>query len=59
MFLDPLRFQLVELTLNIEGDQLTKSQEDSLRLKLSLLLKDNPVIQVRELRQVKFIMIFF
>lgn len=48
---DPLRFQLVELTLNIVGEQLTKSQEDSLRLKLSLLLKDNPVVQVRELRE--------
>ncbi|KAJ1521882.1 hypothetical protein ONE63_002221 [Megalurothrips usitatus] len=48
---DPLRFQLVELTLNIVGEQLTKSQEDSLRLKLSLLLKDNPVIRVRELRE--------
>lgn len=48
---DPLRLQLVELTLNIGGEQLTKSQEDSLRLKLSLLLKDNPVIRVREFRQ--------
>ncbi|XP_034230369.1 dyslexia-associated protein KIAA0319-like protein [Thrips palmi] len=48
---DPLRFQLVELTLNIVGEQLTKSQEDSLRLKLSLLLKDNPVVRIRELRE--------
>ena len=49
---DPRRFNLVELTLNIVGEQLTKSQEDSLRLKLSLLLKDNPIIQVQELREV-------
>lgn len=51
-FPDPRRFHLVELTLNIVGDQLTKSQEDSLRLKLSLLLKDNPIIRVQELREV-------
>ncbi|KAK3919328.1 Dyslexia-associated protein KIAA0319-like protein [Frankliniella fusca] len=48
---DPLRFQLVELTLNIVGEQLTKSQEDSLSLKLSLLLPGNPIVQVRELRE--------
>jgi len=49
---DPHRFDLVELALNIEGEQLMASQAEKVERKLSLLLKDDAVIQVRELRQV-------
>ncbi|XP_021932800.1 dyslexia-associated protein KIAA0319-like protein isoform X2 [Zootermopsis nevadensis] len=47
---DPHLFHLVELTLNIEGHMLTKAQESSLEMKLSLLLRDEAEIHVRELR---------
>jgi len=47
---DPHLNQLVELTLNIEGHMLTKAQESSLEMKLSLLLRDEAEIHVRELR---------
>ncbi|XP_023702907.1 dyslexia-associated protein KIAA0319-like protein isoform X3 [Cryptotermes secundus] len=47
---DPHLYHLVELTLNIEGRWLTKAQESSLEMKLSLLLRDEAEIHVRELR---------
>ncbi|PSN49545.1 hypothetical protein C0J52_04994 [Blattella germanica] len=47
---DPHLFHLVELTLNIEGRMLTKQQESSLEMKLSLLLHEEAVINVRDLR---------
>lgn len=47
---DPHLNDLVELTLNIEGHMLTKAQESSLEMKLSLLLRDEAEMHVRELR---------
>ena len=47
---DPHLYHLVELTLNIEGKMLTKAQESSLEMKLSLLLHEEVDIIVRNLR---------
>lgn len=48
--LDPQLLNLVELTLNIEARLLTKSQKDSLVVKLQMLLRDEANIVVRNLR---------
>ncbi|XP_068081362.1 dyslexia-associated protein KIAA0319-like protein isoform X2 [Anabrus simplex] len=47
---DPYLHELVELTLNVEGQRLTKAQQDSLEMKLALLLRDDAIIHVRDLR---------
>lgn len=47
---DPQLLNLVELTLNIEARLLTKSQKDSVVLKLQMLLYDKVNIVVRNLR---------
>ncbi|XP_015600421.1 dyslexia-associated protein KIAA0319-like protein [Cephus cinctus] len=47
---DPKLLHLIELTLNIETHLLTKSQEDSLVVKLQMLLREEATIVVRTLR---------
>ncbi|XP_046672633.1 dyslexia-associated protein KIAA0319 [Homalodisca vitripennis] len=47
---DPHLYHLVELTLNIEADKLTKSRSDSVVMKLGLLLRDAASLVVRALR---------
>ncbi|XP_049856046.1 dyslexia-associated protein KIAA0319-like protein isoform X1 [Schistocerca gregaria] len=48
---DPHMLHLVELTLNVEGRRLTVAQQVALERKLSLLLHQEAVIHVRELRE--------
>lgn len=47
---DPHLLHLVELTLNVESSKLTKSQSDSVVMKLGLLLRDAASLVVRSLR---------
>ncbi|XP_015123990.1 dyslexia-associated protein KIAA0319 isoform X2 [Diachasma alloeum] len=47
---DPQLIHLVELTLNIEAHSLTESQKDSLVLKLQMLLTDEAVIVIRDVK---------
>ncbi|XP_063984178.1 dyslexia-associated protein KIAA0319 isoform X2 [Diachasmimorpha longicaudata] len=47
---DPQLSHLVELTLNIEAHSLTESQKDSLVLKLQMLLREEVVIVMRDVR---------
>ncbi|KAK7867796.1 hypothetical protein R5R35_001209 [Gryllus longicercus] len=47
---DPHLMDLVELVLNVEAQRLSKAQEDSLEAKLSLLLREEAIIHVREMR---------
>lgn len=47
---DPHLYHLVELTLNIESGQLTKSRSDSVVMKLGLLLRDAASLVVRALQ---------
>ncbi|XP_054266272.1 dyslexia-associated protein KIAA0319-like [Macrosteles quadrilineatus] len=47
---DPHLYHLVELTLNIESSQLTKSRSDSVVMKLGLLLRDAASLVVRALQ---------
>lgn len=49
-FIDPHLLDLVELTLNIEANQLTKSRSDSVVMKLGLLLRDAASLVVRALQ---------
>ncbi|XP_011314056.1 dyslexia-associated protein KIAA0319 isoform X2 [Fopius arisanus] len=47
---DPQLLHLVELTLNIEAHSLTESQKDSLVLKLQMLLREEAVIVMTDLK---------